>query len=87
MGFPKWNVLIGRAGFDTIPSIPDPTLSLTSVPMTWRAISARPYATAGGDELLMVRADVELLVGRVEVELMPFIAEAGAYTRPPLSSS
>jgi len=28
--FSKWAVLIGRTGFDTIPSIPDPTLSLTS---------------------------------------------------------
>ena len=32
MGFSKWTVLIGRMGFDTIPSIPDPTLSLNSVP-------------------------------------------------------
>ena len=29
VGFPKWTFLIGRTGFDTIPSIPDPTLSLT----------------------------------------------------------
>jgi len=29
VGFSKWTVLIGRMGFDTIPSIPDPTLSLT----------------------------------------------------------
>ena len=28
VGFPKWTVLIGRTGFDTIPSMPDPTLSL-----------------------------------------------------------
>ena len=27
MEFPKWTVLIGRKGFDTIPLIPDPTLS------------------------------------------------------------
>jgi hypothetical protein len=32
-------------------------------------------ATAGGDELLMVRADVELFVGRVERELVPFVEE------------
>jgi len=30
VGFSKWTVLIGRTGFDTIPSIPDPTLSLTA---------------------------------------------------------
>ena len=29
VGFSKWTVLIGRTGFDTISSIPDPTLSLT----------------------------------------------------------
>jgi hypothetical protein len=29
---PKWTVVIGRTGFDTIPSIPDPTLSLTQAP-------------------------------------------------------
>jgi len=27
VGFPKCTVLIGRTGFDTIPSVPDPTLS------------------------------------------------------------
>jgi hypothetical protein len=27
VGFTKWIVLIGRTGFDTMPSIPDPTLS------------------------------------------------------------
>ena len=30
VGFPKWTVLIGRTGFDTIPWIPDPTLSLNA---------------------------------------------------------
>ena len=29
-GSSKWTVLIGRTGFDTIPSIPEPTLSLSS---------------------------------------------------------
>ena len=29
VGFSKWTVLIGRTGFDTISSIPDPTLSLS----------------------------------------------------------
>jgi len=28
VGLSKWTVLIGRTGFDTISSIPDPTLSL-----------------------------------------------------------
>ena len=28
VGFSKWTVLIGRMGFNIIPSIPDPTLSL-----------------------------------------------------------
>ena len=28
VGFPNWTVLIGRKGFDTICSIPDPTLIL-----------------------------------------------------------
>jgi hypothetical protein len=28
VGFSKWTVLIGRTGFDTTSSIPDPTLSL-----------------------------------------------------------
>ena len=32
-GFSKWTVLIGRTGFDTIPSIPDPTLSLSRSPL------------------------------------------------------
>jgi len=27
----KWTVLIGRAGFNTIPSLPDPTLSLLTL--------------------------------------------------------
>jgi hypothetical protein len=30
VGFSKWTVLIGRTGFDTISSLPDPTLSLMS---------------------------------------------------------
>jgi len=30
-GFSKWTVLIGRTGFVTISSLPDPTLSLTSI--------------------------------------------------------
>jgi hypothetical protein len=38
VGFSKWTVLIGRMGFDTIPSIPDPTLSL-NVPRVIRSLN------------------------------------------------
>ena len=31
VGFSKWTVMIGRTGLDTMSSIPEPTLSLTSV--------------------------------------------------------
>ena len=31
VGFSKWTVLIGRTGFDTISSIPDPTLNLNGI--------------------------------------------------------
>jgi len=33
MGFSKWRVMIGRAGFVTISSIADPTLSLSQETM------------------------------------------------------
>ena len=40
VGFSKWAVVIGRTGFGTISSIPDPTLSLMHDGglMTWRAL-------------------------------------------------
>ena len=52
MGFSKWTVVIGRTGFVTISSLPDPTLSLSQKRefkmrlMTWRALSISPYLMA-----------------------------------------
>jgi len=40
---------MGRAGFDTKTSIPDPALSLKVRWMTWRAMSARPHLEETGD--------------------------------------
>ena len=43
MGFPKWTVLIVCTGFDTIPSMPDPTQTeFNRNRMIWRALSVRP---------------------------------------------
>jgi hypothetical protein len=62
VGVPKWTVLIGRTGFDTMYSIPDPTLGLNIAGFTHtcrqtrdRGRCLRAYAEAPGFRLPPVR--------------------------------
>jgi len=56
VGFPKWTVLIGGTGFDTIHSIPDPTLGLNHPIDTYQALLIEPAAAVAATSALTAAA-------------------------------
>jgi len=79
VGFSKWTVLIGRTGFGTIPSIPDPTLSLMRlycvvVKDTGKIINARMRRAKLLDSLQALKAGwcqgLTLIHVRAQLELL-----------------